>query len=83
MCGAKEDRRQVGGEADPGCAGAPSQPPPLPALPDPGEGEGVGGRASHGDVRGEQDSRGPRGYGPVDSFLPSSASPCRKMQCML
>ena len=36
-----------------------SQPPPLPALPDPGEGEGAGGRACGGDVRGERDSGGP------------------------
>ena len=42
-----------------------------PALPDPGEGEGVGGRARRGDVGGERDSGGPRGHGPVDSFLPS------------
>ena len=69
--GAKEDQQQVRGEEDPGRAGAPSQPPPLPALPDPGEGEGAGGRACGGDVGGERDSGSPRGHGPVDSFLPS------------
>ena len=41
--GAEEDWRQVRGEEDPGHTGALSQPPPLLALPDPGEGEGVGG----------------------------------------
>ena len=51
--GAEKDRQQVGGGEDPGRAGTPSQPPPLPALPDPGEGEGAGGRACGGDVRGE------------------------------
>ena len=39
--GAEEDQRQVGGKENPGCAGALSQPPPLPALPDLGEGEGI------------------------------------------
>ena len=56
--GAEEDRLQVGGEEDPGRAGVLSQPPPLPALPDLGEGEGAGGRACGGDVGGERDSGG-------------------------
>ena len=58
-------------QENPGRAGVLSQPPPLLALPDPGKGEGTEGRACSGDVEGEQDSGGPRGHGPVDSFLPS------------
>ena len=59
VCGAEEDQRQVGGKEDLGCTGTLSQPPPLLALSDPGEGEGVGGRAHHGDVGGERDSGRP------------------------
>ena len=71
MHSAKEDQRQVRGEEDLGCAGMLSQPPPLPALPDPGEGEGVGDQAHSGDVGGEQDHGDPQGTGPVDSPFPS------------
>ena len=53
MCRAEEDRWQVRGVEDLGYAGATSQPPPLLALPDLGEGEGVRGRAHSSDIGGE------------------------------
>ena len=59
----------------------PSQPSPLLALLDPGEGEGVRGQACRGDVESEQDSGGPQGHGPVDSFLPSVLRLVRVKKC--